>query len=79
MNAPLLQVATFIVQKILLDEIGLKYICTTAERFYAVGRVLGNMVATLVEQPSCRLLKHIIRCYLRLSDNQRFVIITPVF
>ncbi|CAJ1971425.1 unnamed protein product [Sphenostylis stenocarpa] len=63
-------VATFIVQKILLDEIGLKYICTTAERFYAVGRVLGNMVATLVEQPSCRLLKHIIRCYLRLSDNQ---------
>ncbi|KAG2390824.1 uncharacterized protein HKW66_Vig0134150 [Vigna angularis] len=40
------------------------------ERFYAVGRVLGNMVATLVEQPSCRLLKHIIRCYLRLSDNQ---------
>ncbi|WVY89210.1 hypothetical protein V8G54_034724 [Vigna mungo] len=70
MKAPLPQVATFIVQKILLDEIGLKYICTTAERFYAVGRVLGNMVATLVEQPSCRLLKHIIRCYLRLSDNQ---------
>ncbi|KAG5064717.1 hypothetical protein JHK85_005900 [Glycine max] len=63
-------VATFIVQKILLDEMGLKYICTTAERFYAVGRVLGNMVATLVQQPSCRLLKHIIRCYLRLSDNQ---------
>ncbi|RDY05432.1 CCR4-NOT transcription complex subunit 9, partial [Mucuna pruriens] len=40
------------------------------KRFYAVGRVLGNMVGTLVEQPSCRLLKHIIRCYLRLSDNQ---------
>eukprot|EP00256_Glycine_max_P055075 XP_014622095.1 CCR4-NOT transcription complex subunit 9 isoform X2 [Glycine max] len=63
-------VATFIVQKILLDEIGLKYICTTAERFYAVAQVLGNMVETLVEQPSSRLLKHIIRCYLRLSDNQ---------
>ncbi|KAL9319836.1 hypothetical protein ACSQ67_011675 [Phaseolus vulgaris] len=41
------------------------------ERFFAVGRVLGNMVAALAEQPSSRLLKHIIRCYLRLSDNPR--------
>ncbi|GJW65601.1 CCR4-NOT transcription complex subunit 9-like protein, partial [Tanacetum coccineum] len=65
------QVATFIVQKILLDDVGLDYICTTAERFFAVGRVLGNMVAALAEQPSSRLLKHIIRCYLRLSDNPR--------
>ena len=40
-------VATFIVQKILLDDVGLDYICTTAERFFAVGRVLGNMVAAL--------------------------------
>ncbi|CAN1339923.1 CCR4-NOT transcription complex subunit 9 [Linum perenne] len=69
--AALLQVATFIVQKILLDDVGLDYICTTAERFFAVGRVLGNMVAALAEQPSSRLLKHIIRCYLRLSDNLR--------
>ncbi|KAG5570275.1 hypothetical protein H5410_060041 [Solanum commersonii] len=67
----LLQVATFIVQKILLDDVGLDYICTTAERFFAVGRVLGNMVGALAEQPSSRLLKHIIRCYLRLSDNPR--------
>ena len=64
-------VATFIVQKILLDEMGLNYICTTAERFYAVSTVLANMVATLVETPSARLLKHIVRCYLRLSDNMR--------
>lgn len=64
-------VATFIVQKILLDDMGLDYICTTAERFFAVGRVLGNMVTALAEQPSSRLLKHIIRCYLRLSDNPR--------
>lgn len=28
--------ATFIVQKILLDEMGLNYICATAERFFAV-------------------------------------------
>ncbi|XP_042472747.1 CCR4-NOT transcription complex subunit 9-like [Zingiber officinale] len=64
-------VATFIVQKILLDDVGLRYICATAERFFAVGSVLGNMVVSLAEQPSPRLLKHIIRCYLRLSDNQR--------
>lgn len=69
----MLQVATFIVQKILLDDVGLDYICTTAERFFAVGRVLGNMVAALAEQPSSRLLKHIIRCYLRLSDNPKSV------
>ena len=67
------QVATFIVQKILLDDVGLDYICTTAERFFAVGRVLGNMVTTLADQPSSRLLKHIIRCYLRLSDNPRLI------
>uniref|UniRef100_A0ACD5UFG1 Uncharacterized protein n=1 Tax=Avena sativa TaxID=4498 RepID=A0ACD5UFG1_AVESA len=64
-------VATFIVQKILLDDIGLRYVCATAERFYAVGSVLGNMVISLADQPSTRLLKHIIRCYLRLSDNPR--------
>ncbi|BBN17953.1 CCR4-NOT transcription complex subunit 9 [Marchantia polymorpha subsp. ruderalis] len=64
-------VATFIVQKILLDDVGLSYICATAERFFAVGAVLGNMVNILAETPSVRLLKHIIRCYLRLSDNPR--------
>jgi CCR4-NOT transcription complex subunit 9 len=98
-------VATFIIQKILLDEMGLNYICATFERFSAVRRpfeprwrllagakpiqqrtdvrlvlvgsqvstVLTNMVAALAETPSQRLLKHIIRCYLRLADNPRFV------
>lgn len=64
-------VATFIVQKILLDEIGLGYVCATAERFYAVSTVLNNMVGALVVNPSVRLLKHCVRCYLRLSDNAR--------
>ena len=40
-------VATFIVQKILLDNVGLNYICATAERFFAVGTVLNNMVQQL--------------------------------
>jgi CCR4-NOT transcription complex subunit 9 len=64
-------VATFIVQKILLDDVGLGYVCATAERFYAVSTVLNNMVAALASSPSVRLLKHIVRCYLRLSDNTR--------
>jgi len=64
-------VATFIVQKILLDEIGLSYVCATAERFYAVSTVLNNMIGCLVLSPSVRLLKHIVRCYLRLSDNDK--------
>lgn len=58
-------VAIFIVQKILLDDIGLAYICQTYERFYAVGAVLSNMVNQLVEQQTVRLLKHVVRCFLR--------------
>jgi CCR4-NOT transcription complex subunit 9 len=64
-------VAIFIVQKILLDDVGLAYICQTYERFYAVGTVLSNMVNQLVEQQTVRLLKHVVRCFLRLSDNAR--------
>ncbi|KAJ3183403.1 Cell differentiation protein rcd1 [Geranomyces variabilis] len=64
-------VAIFIVQKILLDDMGLNYICQTYERFYAVGTVLSNMVNQLIGQQSIRLLKHVIRCYMRLSDNPR--------
>ncbi|TAQ85601.1 hypothetical protein B7494_g6078 [Chlorociboria aeruginascens] len=64
-------VAIFIVQKILLDDNGLNYICATYERFYAVGTVLSNMVSQLVEQQTARLLKHVVRCFLRLSDNAR--------
>ena len=64
-------VATFIIQKILLDEAGLNYICQTAERFYAVSTVLGNMIQLLQVHPSVRLLKHVVRCYLRLADHER--------
>jgi CCR4-NOT transcription complex subunit 9 len=64
-------VATFIVQKILLEETGLNYVCATAERFYAVSTVLANMVQLLQVHPSVRLLKHVVRCYLRLADHPR--------
>lgn len=62
-------VATFIVQKILLFDCGLHYVCATPERFMAVATVLREMV----KEPSvtARLLRHIIRCYQRLSDHPR--------
>ena len=68
-------VATFIVQKILLDDYGLNYICKTSERFFAVASVLQKMIeeqyTTNNAKPSKRLIKHIVRCYLRLCDDQR--------
>lgn len=64
-------VATFIIQKILLDEMGLNYICATYERFSTVASVLSKMITGCIDRPSVRLLKHIVRCYLRLSDNAR--------
>ena len=64
-------VATFILQKILVDETGLGYICQTYDRFSHVAMILGKMVISLSKEPSARLLKHVIRCYLRLSDNPR--------
>ncbi|KAK4336912.1 hypothetical protein RND71_044024 [Anisodus tanguticus] len=64
-------VATFILQKILLDETGLSYICQTYDRFSHVAIILGKLVYNLTKEQSSRLLKHVIRCYLRLSDNSR--------
>lgn len=64
-------VATFILQKILLDDSGLSYICQTYDRFSHVAMILGKMVISLEKDHSARLLKHVVRCYLRLSDNAR--------
>jgi len=65
-------VALFIVLKILLDEYGLTYICSNFHSFRAVTTVLSKMVTALTTQPSPqRLLKHILKCYLRLCDNPR--------
>lgn len=58
-------------QKILLDDQGLQYICGTYDRFLAVAQVLTVMVNVLVEMQAVRLLKHVVRCYLRLSDHPK--------
>ncbi|KAI0986430.1 hypothetical protein GJ496_002447 [Pomphorhynchus laevis] len=64
-------VATFILQKVLADDSGLQYICHTYERFSHVAMILGRMVLSLAKDQCPRLLKHVIRCYLRLSENHR--------
>jgi len=64
-------VATFILQKVLLDDTGLSYVCQTYERFSHVAMVLGKMVIQLTKEQSSRLLKHLVRCYYRLSENNR--------
>lgn len=65
-------VAIFIIQKTLLDEFGLNFICQSYDHFYSIITVLNTMTCQLVEMPSTRLLKHVIRCYLRLSDNLKY-------
>ncbi|KAJ1287732.1 hypothetical protein BS78_02G033200 [Paspalum vaginatum] len=62
-------VATYIVKRIVLDDIGLQYICATPERFFGLASVLESMVIALEKEPSARLLKNIVHCYLRLTDN----------
>lgn len=68
-------ISTFIIQKLLMSDQGLVYACQNPSRFTAVADVLHRMVAEKGPQNEhvCgpRLLKHIIRCYLRLSENER--------
>jgi len=64
-------VATFILKKILLSESGLYYVCQTYDRFSHVAMILGKMVNALALCPSSGLLRHVIRCYLRLTDNEK--------
>lgn len=64
-------VATFIIQKILSDEDGLVYLCQTFDRLQTICTVLNNMVDALREKPSTRLLKHIVRCFSRISESEK--------
>ncbi|XP_022952348.1 CCR4-NOT transcription complex subunit 9-like isoform X2 [Cucurbita moschata] len=57
--------------KILMDEEGLRYCCLVADRFFAITSALETMMEKISEEPSQRLLKHIVRCYLKLSESPR--------
>nr|ADL67569.1 Drcd-1r [Drosophila melanogaster]ADL67577.1 Drcd-1r [Drosophila melanogaster] len=63
--------ATSILEKILLDEMGLTYICENHDRFSQVAITLGKMVIHLLKFPCLRVLKHVVRCYLLLTENAR--------
>lgn len=65
-----LQVATFIVEKIISEVEGLAYVCATPDRYNAIGRALDIVLASNNKQPSPRLLKVIIPCYDRLSGKR---------
>jgi CCR4-NOT transcription complex subunit 9 len=64
-------VAVFILEKIIMDQHGLSYVCQTSDRFYAVATVLKSMVSTSTAKLSLRLLKHVIRCFLRLAEHSK--------
>ncbi|XVE72413.1 hypothetical protein DITRI_Ditri11bG0037700 [Diplodiscus trichospermus] len=67
-------VATFIIYNILLKEKGMTYCFTLAERYLVVSHALAKMVERLAEEDERtvpRLLRNIIGCYLRLSENER--------
>ncbi|KAJ3693571.1 hypothetical protein LUZ60_009051 [Juncus effusus] len=68
----LIRAATLIMQKILSTEFGLSYICDKADRFCAVNKMLASMVtSTEDDKLSARLLKHVVSCYLLVSNHPR--------
>jgi CCR4-NOT transcription complex subunit 9 len=73
-------VSTFILLRILSTPEGLIHCCHTYERFSHVAFILGKVVAKLGDdiesgngdpKQQCKLLNKIIRCYVRLCDNEK--------
>jgi len=73
-------VSTFILLRILSTPEGLLHCCHTYERFSHVAFILGKVVAKLGDdiesgngdpKQQCKLLNKIIRCYVRLCDNEK--------
>uniref|UniRef100_A0A182SJ78 CCR4-NOT transcription complex subunit 9 n=1 Tax=Anopheles maculatus TaxID=74869 RepID=A0A182SJ78_9DIPT len=69
---PCKKYATFILEQILLDDIGVSYNCQTYERFGLIAVHLRELVSSLSKKPSVKILKCVITCYSRLADNPRF-------
>ncbi|KAJ9551872.1 hypothetical protein OSB04_015917 [Centaurea solstitialis] len=61
----------FVVSKILMYDEGQRYCGSFPERFYAVVRVLTKIVDQFHGKPSLQLLKHILTCFMRLSEVSR--------
>ncbi|XP_044318823.1 CCR4-NOT transcription complex subunit 9 isoform X3 [Triticum aestivum] len=67
----LVKVSTFILLKVLRNELGLHRCCDTRGPFYDIAFALQKRVNSPDERPSARLLRCIIQCYLRLLDHPR--------
>ncbi|ELA48380.1 hypothetical protein VCUG_00216 [Vavraia culicis subsp. floridensis] len=67
------KIATYIFLKIIGSDEGLEYACQTFERFIAISVILNSMVMQLLENMDKNLLKSVLRCYVRLvnQDNVR--------
>ena len=59
--------ASFIIQRIIEDIEGLKYICDLKERLYVIICVLNAM---LQNKPSNRIIKHVLKMFLCLTKNK---------
>lgn len=68
-----MQVAAFVLSKILTYEEGQRYCGTFPERFYAVSNVLGKTIDQFSGKPPVQLLKHILACFMRLTEVSRLV------
>ncbi|KAJ2746518.1 RNA-binding protein, CCR4-NOT complex subunit Rcd1 [Coemansia sp. BCRC 34301] len=64
-------VATFIFQKIILDDGGFSYVTSHPKRLHTVLVILNNVINQMVVAPSGRLLKSVTKCLIRLADNPK--------
>ncbi|KAJ2519023.1 RNA-binding protein, CCR4-NOT complex subunit Rcd1 [Coemansia sp. RSA 2049] len=64
-------VATFIFQKIILDDGGFHYVTSHPKRLHTVLVILNNVINQMVAAPSGRLLKSVTKCLIRLADNDK--------
>lgn len=69
--------ATFIVMKILLDNVGLEYICRTEDRMSAVAQILKDLMEEIdsnkaTDAKEQKMASQILRCFLRLSENSKW-------
>lgn len=63
-------VAAFIIQKVLEDHEGLLYMTNGEVRLSTILMVLANLVNKVARNSSTRLLKHVLRCYVRIADHE---------
>lgn len=67
-------VAIFVIQKILLDNYGLSYICQSEQRLITVLDHLDGIISSNEAGKGARAMKHAIRCYLRLTEEENGLI-----